>query len=105
MTGRPRSDRPVPPDFKRYAATEGDLRLRARYNAGRALILRWRKLTGVYCGAARGPRVTRPVVTRPKPYRSPGHPGYSPRAMDEISWYDGQDDLRSLGLAVENWQD
>jgi len=99
--GRPISQQPVPADFRRYAGCEGDLKLRERYHVGRAVILRWREATGVYCGAARGKRMpSRPGHAKPAAYRSTRKPRYNPAAMDEISWYDGQDDIDTLLLSV-----
>ena len=50
------SFRALPDDFARFAADEGDIKLRARYCVSRAVILRWRTETGIYCGVAHGPR-------------------------------------------------
>lgn len=96
--GRPKSDQAVPDCFRRFAAIEGDLRLRARYNVGRSVILRWRAETNTYCGAPRGPKrmASRATPSRPAPYRSHRKVRYNPAAMDEISWYDGAEDVDSF---------
>src|SRR6185295_17558806 len=95
--GRPVSQQPVPADFRSHARNEGDLKLRERYHVGRAVILRWRAETGLYCGAARGKRMpSRPGYKKPAPYRGARKTRYTDTAMDEISWYDGQDDIAEL---------
>lgn len=102
MTGRPKSSQPVPDTFTQFAGSEGDLKLRSRYRVGRSVILRWREETGIYCGKATGPKrfASRATPSRPAPYRSTPKRRYTPVTMDEISWYDGQDDIAEFAAST-----
>ena len=60
----PRPSQPMPDDFHIYADSEGNLRLRKRYNVGGITIERWRKELGVRYIAPVMPKRVRPIFAR-----------------------------------------
>jgi hypothetical protein len=87
------SHRPIPDDFAEHARREGDIKLKRRYRVGQAVILRWRKASGLYCGQPRGPRKVR-TFTRGTPVPKKRYHSFA--MSEKLSWYDAEDDIGSL---------
>lgn len=62
----PRPTLPMPPEFPAYAACEGNLKLRKRFNVGGVTIERWRRQIGAKYTPPAMPKkpATRPVMAR-----------------------------------------
>lgn len=61
----PRPTQAMPDDFPKFAAHEGNLKLRKRFGAGGLAIERWRRQCGVFYAAPAMPkRPTRPIAVR-----------------------------------------
>lgn len=64
----PRPSLPMPSDFPKFAAAEGNLRLRKRFNVGGITIERWRKECGLHYISQAMPKrtVTRIIMRKVK---------------------------------------